>query len=55
MILTITIHLWFTRLVGALDSWSDFGGDLADLSISDEEVMVDLNAGREQPQVPHGT
>ncbi|MCG6963546.1 MAG: hypothetical protein LJE95_09800 [Acidobacteria bacterium] len=47
MKLIITTHFWLTKLWKAVCSWFDLEVDLADLSLDEDEVMLDLTAGRD--------
>jgi len=47
MQLTITTHLWFPKLREIFRSWFDFRFDLAGLGFDDEDLKLDLTAGRE--------
>jgi len=47
MTLTITTHLWFPKLRKIVRSWFDFRFDLAGLAFDDEDLKLDLTAGRE--------
>lgn len=47
MKLTITAHLWIPKLRARLRSWFDFRVDLSGLAFDEEDLAIDLNAGRE--------
>ncbi len=47
MKLTITTHLWFPKLRKIFGSWFDFGVDLSGLGFDDEDLNLDLTAGRD--------
>jgi len=47
MTLTITTHFWFPKLREIVRSWFDFRVDLAGLGFDDEDLDLDLTAGRE--------
>ncbi len=47
MKLTITVHLWFPRLRAMIRNWFDFGVDLSGLGFDDEDLNLDLTAGRD--------
>jgi hypothetical protein len=47
MKLTITTHLWFPKLREIVRSWFDFTVDLAGLGFDDEDLNLDLTAGRD--------
>lgn len=47
MKLTITTHLWFPKLRAIIRNWFNFRVDLAGLEFDDEDLKLDLTAGRE--------
>ena len=47
MQLTITTRFWFPKLREILHGWFDFRFDLAGLGFNDEDLKLDLTAGRE--------
>jgi hypothetical protein len=47
MTFTIPIHHWLARIRRAIEDWFDFRCDLNGLRFDDEDVRLDLAAGRD--------